>query len=63
MRFSPYGLIPDAEVIAKEYDLQPLKTEYIPSLKRELKSGWLMPYLYNIDSMLHGRWEYWQRYS
>ena len=61
MRFSLYGLIPDAEVIAREYDLQPLKTEYIPNLKRELKPGWLMPYLYNIDSMLHGRWEYWQR--
>ena len=61
MRFSPYGLIPDAEVIAREYDLQPLKIEYIPNLKRELKPGWLMPYLYNIDSMLHGRWEYWQR--
>ena len=61
MRFSPYGLIPDAEVIAREYDLQPLKTECIPSLKRELKPGWLMPYFYNIDSMLHGRWEYWQR--
>lgn len=61
MHFSPYSLIPNANVIAQEYDQKPLKTKYIPNLKRDLKQGWLMPYLYHIDAMLHGRWEYWHK--
>lgn len=61
MRFSIYGAIPNTDVIAKEYAEQKLKRIYNPKLKRELKPGWLMPYLYHIDSMLWRRWEYWQR--
>ena len=61
MRFSLYSGIRGADAIASEYARQELKQNYIPNLKRDLKHGWLMPYLYNIDAMLWGRWEYWQR--
>lgn len=30
------------------------------SLKRDLESGWLFPTLFQIDSLLWGRWNYWQ---
>ena len=59
--FSVYSLVPNKQAIAKEECDRPLKTEYIPHLKRDLKSGWLFPHLYNHDALLHGRWEYWHR--
>jgi hypothetical protein len=30
-----------------------------PNLKRELKSGWLFPFLVTLDAMAWGRWVYW----
>ena len=53
--------IPIKEAIAKEEYDRPLKTEYIPHLKRDLKPGWLFAHLYNHDALLHGRWEYWHQ--
>ena len=61
MRFSLYSGIRGADAIAFEYAQQELRQNYVTNLKRDLKHGWLMPYLYNIDAMLWGRWEYWQR--
>lgn len=29
------------------------------SLKRDLKAGWMMPYLLQTEGMLWGRWDYW----
>ena len=57
--FSVYSLVPNKEAIAKEEHNRPLKTKYIPNLKRDLKPGWLFPLLYHHDALLHGRWEYW----
>ncbi len=37
------------------------KTKIDPNLKRELKHGWLMPYIVQIDNLLWGRWDYWAR--
>ncbi|MFM2312679.1 MAG: hypothetical protein RLZZ04_1955 [Cyanobacteriota bacterium] len=59
--FSVYSLIPNKDAIAREEYSRPLKTKYIPNLKRDLKPGWLFPHLYNHDALLHGRWEYWHR--
>jgi hypothetical protein len=61
MRFSLFSSIPNTCIIARDYDQQELKTKYIPNLKRELEPGWLKPYLFHIDGMLYGRWEYWMR--
>ena len=61
MRFSLYSGIRGTDAIASEYAQQELRQNYVNNLKRDLKHGWLMPYLYNIDAMLWGRWEYWQR--
>ena len=58
---SVYSLVPNKEAIAREERDRPLKTKYIPNLKRDLKPGWLFPHLYNHDALLHGRWEYWHR--
>ena len=30
-----------------------------PNLKRDLKSGWMLPYLLQVDKLLWGRWNYW----
>ena len=30
-----------------------------PNLKRDLKHGWLIPYLFGIDTQVWGRWAYW----
>ena len=58
--FSPYSAISNkASLIQAEAD-QPLKTRYIRDLKRDLKPGWLFHHLYSYDSILYGRWEYWQ---
>ena len=59
--FSVYSLVPNKEAIAKEERDRPLKTKYIPNLKRDLKPGWLFSHLYHHDALLHGRWEYWHR--
>ncbi len=61
MRFSVFGSIPNpnVDIIAREYNRQELKTDYIPNLQRKLKPGWLKTPLFHLDSMLHGRWEYW----
>ncbi len=61
MRFSLFGNIPSptVDIITREYNQQELKTDYIPNLKRDLKPGWLKTPLFHLDSMLHGRWEYW----
>ena len=59
--FSVYSLVPNKEAIAKEEHARPLKTKYIPHLKRDLKPGWLFPLLYHHDALLHGRWEYWHQ--
>ena len=59
--FSVYSLVPNKEAIAKEEHDRPLKTKYIPNLKRDLKPGWLFPHLYHHDALLHGRWEYWHK--
>ncbi|MGL5879219.1 MAG: hypothetical protein ACRC2V_15785 [Xenococcaceae cyanobacterium] len=37
------------------------KQDLIPDLVRDLPSGWLLPYLTQIDSLLWGRWQYWSR--
>ena len=61
--FSVYSSIPDKDksrLAQQEYN-QPLKTKYIPNLRRNLKPGWLFSYLFNLDALLHGRWEYWNR--
>lgn len=31
----------------------------VENLERDLKPGWLLPYLFGLDSMIWGRWEYW----
>jgi hypothetical protein len=59
--FSVYSLVPHKDVIAKEEHNRPLKSSYIINLKRDLKPGWLLTYLYNYDALLHGRWEYWHK--
>lgn len=59
--FSVFSLVPNKEAIVKEEYDRPLKTEYIPHLKRDLKPGWLFPHLYHHDALLHGRWEYWHQ--
>ena len=61
MRFSPFGNIPspNVDLITREYNQQELKTDYIPNLQRKLSPGWLKTPLFHLDSMLHGRWEYW----
>jgi len=42
--------------------LQKYKPQKIdPDLKRDLKHGWLLPYLLTIDSYTWGRWDYWFR--
>ncbi|ACK73885.1 hypothetical protein PCC7424_5827 (plasmid) [Gloeothece citriformis PCC 7424] len=37
------------------------KRKLIPNLERDLKPGWLLPYLGQIDSLLWGRWNYWAK--
>ncbi|MEL6928478.1 MAG: hypothetical protein AAFO95_07580 [Cyanobacteria bacterium J06600_6] len=59
--FSVYSQVPNKNAIAREEYDRPLKTKYIPNLKRDLKHGWLFAHLYNHDALLHGRWEYWHR--
>ena len=63
MPFSPYSLLPGKvkQAMINEERNKPLKTEYIPNLKRDLKPGWLLPMLYNYDSVMYGRWEYWTK--
>lgn len=61
MRFSLFSSIPNTCIIARDYDQQELKTKYVPNLNRKLEPGWLKPYLFHIDSMLYGRWEYWMK--
>ena len=58
--FSPYSLISNKSALIREEAEKPLKTKYIPNLKRDLKPGWLIHHLYHYDAILHGRWEYWQ---
>ena len=31
-----------------------------PHLKRDLKHGWLFPYLTQTENLMWGRWQYWQ---
>jgi hypothetical protein len=57
--FSPYSFLPDKLHLIEEEHEKPLKTEYIPNLKQDLKPGWLFHHLYNYDALLYGRWEYW----
>jgi hypothetical protein len=57
--FSPYSFLADKLHLIEEEHEKPLKTEYIPNLRRDLKPGWLFHHLYNYDSVLYGRWEYW----
>ena len=59
--FSVYSQVSNKNAIAREEYDRPLKTKYIPNLKRDLKHGWLFAHLYNHDALLHGRWEYWHR--
>lgn len=37
------------------------KRNLIPDLKRDLKHGWMMPLLAQVDRYLWGRWDYWTR--
>lgn len=37
------------------------KRDLIPNLKRNLKHGWMMPLLAQVDRYLWGRWDYWTR--
>ena len=37
------------------------KKKIDPNLKRDLKHGWLLPYVAQADSLLWGRWNYWAR--
>ena len=39
---------------------QSQKKKLDPHLKRDLKPGWLFPYLVQTDNLLWGRWQYWQ---
>ena len=58
--FSPYSAISNKTSLIQAEAKQPLKTKYIRDLKRDLKPGWLFHHLYSYDSILYGRWEYWQ---
>ncbi len=44
--------------LAQEYKNYKPKTPD-PDLKRDLKSGWMLPYLLQVEGLLWGRWEYW----
>jgi len=44
----------------KNYQKNKKKKKLDPNLKRDLKPGWLMPYLFEIESMFWGRWNYWE---
>ncbi|MEL6439143.1 MAG: hypothetical protein AAFQ80_07830 [Cyanobacteria bacterium J06621_8] len=63
MSFSIYSKIDqqDKHKIIQQESRKPLKTKHIPNLQRNLKSGWLLLYLYHYDAILHGRWEYWSK--
>ena len=37
------------------------KKDLIPHLNRNLKHGWLLPILAQVDRCLWGRWDYWAR--
>ena len=59
----------NAESINRYRLRQIMKTKYQgnfnkkldPNLKRDLKHGWLLPYIGEIDRILWGRWDYWAR--
>ncbi len=38
---------------------QPNKKKPDPHLKRDLKHGWLFPYLAQTENLMWGRWQYW----
>ena len=39
---------------------QPNKKKPDPHLKRDLRHGWLFPYLTQTENLMWGRWKYWQ---
>ncbi len=41
-------------------DRKPKKKKPDPHLKRDLKHGWLYPYLMQIENLMWGRWLYWK---
>ncbi len=43
----------------QHYQAQKPKKLY-PHLKRDLKHGWLFPYLTQTENLMWGRWQYWQ---
>ncbi len=44
----------------RQYLAQKQKQKIIdPHLNRDLKPGWLFPYLVQIENLIWGRWHYW----
>ena len=44
----------------RQYQDQKPKKKPDPHLKRDLKHGWLFPYLTQTENLMWGRWKYWQ---
>ena len=44
----------------QQYQDRKPKKKLDPHLKRDLKHGWLFPYLTQIENLIWGRWLYWQ---
>ncbi|MEO1673763.1 MAG: hypothetical protein AAFR77_23800, partial [Cyanobacteria bacterium J06631_2] len=42
-----------------QYQAQQPKKKLDFHLKRDLKHGWLFPYLTKIENLMWGRWQYW----
>jgi hypothetical protein len=46
-------------LLRQQYERFPINTKPAPDLKRELRPGFLLPYLFEVDARVFGRWEYW----
>ena len=56
-----YPLSPDEKrQLWQQYQDRKPKKKLDPHLKRDLKHGWLFPYLTQIENLIWGRWLYWQ---
>lgn len=46
-------------LLRQQHGRFPINTRLDPHLKRELRPGFLLPYLFELDARIFGCWDYW----